>query len=225
MKECEKLATEFNLSFANFEGSGISEKMKSEIADKMRTIIPQKRGGIVTSRKMILPLSGTKKLNLGNTPILIVEDDGRPAYVFPCRLGETYYGIEDGITHLRSNLPGLPELTGLSEKDLTEIILKQPKVLGRGLHDPREEVETSAGTIDIVFRDDNERNLLVEVEREADDAPLGQILRLCAAYEKKLSLSRESVRGMIVCLRAREFIQDAAKRAGIEIKIIETKNL
>lgn len=225
MKECERLASEFDLSFAYFDSSGISEKMKSEIADKIRAIIPQRRGGIVTSRKMILPLSGTKKLNLGNTPILVVEDDEGSVYVFPCRLGETYYGLEDGIAHLRSNLPKLPPLTGLSEKDLTAIILKQPELLEKGLHDPSEEVETSAGTIDIVFRDVNERKLLVEVEREADDAPLGQILRLCAAYQKKLSLSRESVRGVIVCMRAREFIQDAAKRAGIEIKIIEAKNL
>lgn len=225
MKECERLASEFDLSFAYFDSSGISEKIKSEIADKIRAIIPQRRGGIVTSRKMILPLSGTKKLNLGNTPILVVEDDEGSVYVFPCRLGETYYGLEDGIAHLRSNLPKLPPLTGLSEKDLTAIILKQPELLEKGLHDPSEEVETSAGTIDIVFRDVNERKLLVEVEREADDAPLGQILRLCAAYQKKLSLSRESVRGVIVCMRAREFIQDAAKRAGIEIKIIEAKNL
>ncbi len=202
----------------------MSEKARSEVADKIRSIIPQKRGAVVTSRRTILPLSGTKKLNLGNTPILLVEEDGKLVYVFPCRVGETYYSLRQGIAFLRSNLPGLPPLSGLSEKDLIEIILKQPDLLEEGLHDAREEVATSAGKIDIVFHDVQEKTLLVEVEREADDAPLGQTLRLCAAYEKGLSLPARSVRGMIACMRAREFIQDAARRAGIEIKFIKMKD-
>ena len=220
IRECEKLATSEKLDFSSHPTQEIDDGKKSEITNKIHSIIPQKRGAIVTSRGTPLPLSGRKKLNLGNTPILIVEDEERPTYVFPCRLGETYYDVNAGLAHLRANLPDLPPLSGMNEKDLSEIIVKNPEILENGLRGPRLEFDSGAGIIDIVLIDKNERHVLVEVEREADDAPLGQILRLCAAYEKKYSLPTGSVRGMIACMRAREFMQDAARRADIEIRII-----
>ncbi|MGI0078441.1 MAG: endonuclease NucS domain-containing protein [Nitrososphaerales archaeon] len=225
MKECEEISSDFNVSFSSFENSQMDDEMKSRVADKIRSIIPQRRGAIVTSRKMILPLSGTSRLNLGNTPILVVENDGKPVLVFPCRLGETYYSLEDGIAYLKANLPELSPLIGSSEEDIMAFILKQPEVLEKGLHDPRKEVETLSGAIDLLFLDANNRCLLIEVEREANDASLGQTLRLCAAYERKLALPNNSVRGMVACMRAGESIKDAASRAGIEIRVIETKEI
>ncbi len=224
IEECQNLASSLHLSFASFSAHEIDNKTRLELFDKIHTMIPQKRGAIVTSRGDSLPLSGRKKLNLGNTPILLVEEEDRPVYVFPCRVGETYYSVKDGLAHLRSNLPNLPQLLGTSEKELSEAIMKKPELIERGLRIVQRDLDSGAGSVDIVFIDKNGRHLIVEVEREADDAPLGQILRLCAAYEKKYSIPRGNVRGLIACIRARESIQDGAKRAGIEIRLIDETN-
>ena len=59
--------------------------------------------------------------------------------------------------------------------------------------------------------------MIIEVEREGTDAAVGQILRLCAAYERKNDLEKERVRAVIACTRIHDFVFEAAKRAGIEI--------
>ena len=46
------------------------------------------------------------------------------------------------------------------------------------------ERETSMGKTDIVFRDSTGKFLVIEVEREATDSTVGQILRLSAGFEK-----------------------------------------
>jgi hypothetical protein len=217
VRECESIASRFDLSYEHHSAQSLGNKEKLVIANKIRSIIPQRRGAIKTSAGTILPLSGTKKLNLVNTPVILIERDGEPLYVFPCKIGETHYDVNAGIDFISSNLPELPQLPGLSEETLAELILNKPDILEPGLLNPRTEVESGAGLIDIVFQDSNGKYLLVEVERKADDKPLGQILRLCAAYERKCGLPSDEVRGLIACLRVGESIRSAAKRSGIEI--------
>ena len=59
--------------------------------------------------------------------------------------------------------------------------------------------------------------LIVEVEREATDAAIGQILRLSAGYEKSHGLPPDSVRSSIACFRINDNVVAAANRAKIEV--------
>lgn len=214
-----------DLSLIACDVSQITDQERIGIESRIRAILPQMRGSIRSSRNAILPLSGNGNLNVTNTAILIIKSEEKDLFVFPCRLGETYYGLSDGFEFLRSNFPTLPVLEWQSEKEVTSIILSKPNLIEEGLHDPKQEEETGAGKIDLVFVDRNGRDLLVEVEREADDAPLGQILRLCAGYVRLHSLPEESVRGMIACMRARSFVIHAAEMAGIEIKVLDERSV
>lgn len=103
------------------------------------------------------------------------------------------------------------------EDEIKERLLGNLDSYEKGLVRKDEEVESGAGLVDIVLLDEKGKHVLVEIEREASDAALGQILRLCAAYQKKHAIPQNLVRGIIVCSRSHEFVEDAAKRAGIEI--------
>lgn len=218
-------ADALDLSLVACDVYQITDQERIGIESRIRAILPQMRGSIRSSRNAILPLSGNGNLNVTNTAILIINSEEKDLFVFPCRLGETYYSLSDGFEYLRSNFPTLPVLEWQSEKEITSIILSEPNLIEEGLHDPKQEEETGAGKIDLLFVDRNGRDLLVEVEREADDAPLGQILRLCAGYVRLHSLPEESVRGMIACMRARPFVRHAAEMAGIEIKVLDERSV
>jgi endonuclease len=202
------------------EGSLSSIKMKY-VVDQIRGLSPQERGSIVTSRGFILPLSNSKNLNLKNTPILLIKSKTRLAYVFPCLVGETYFTILKGLDHLLVNLPDLPPLAGQMEETITEHVLNTIDRFEKGLSLLGREIDTLAGKADLVFLDSRGKHLIVEIEREATDDALGQILRLCASYEKKFNLSTDNVRGVIACLRIHEFVREAARRAGVEIWLVE----
>lgn len=195
----------------------IDQKEEEAIIAAIRDIRPQSRGAVVTSGGDMLPLSGRKKLNLSNTPILLVKSDGRPEYVFPCKVEEKYYDVLQGISFLVQNLPERVKLEGEGETPISSKLKESPKSLEDDLEFDAYEVETGSGVADLLFHDCNGRHLLIEVEREASDATIGQILRLCAGFEKKNGLEPGSVRTGIVCLRANRNVVSAADRARIEI--------
>jgi hypothetical protein len=214
---CFILEKDSKASFRQIERQTLSSGTMKEVEDEIRGLNPQERGSIVTSHGFILPLSNSKTLNLRNTPVLLVKSEERLVYVFPCLLGDTYYNVLKGLDHLQNNLPALPSLTGLMEEAVIARVLNKLDVFEEGLIIQDREVETSAGRADLVLLDKQGRHLIIEVERQATDSALGQVLRLCAAYERKFGVSSEQVRAVVACIRIHEFVSEAANRAGIEI--------
>ena len=192
--------------------------------EEIRSIRPQKRGSIVASRGSVLPLSGSKKLNLQNTPVLLVRDGTKPVYVFPCKVGERYYGVLDGISFLRglenelsdpkTTSSNLPELEGKMEQALVSKLERNPKLLGSDFELVYSEYETGTGKADLILKDSKGTQFVVEVERTATDAAVGQVIRLTAGFEKK-NPGTIAV-PTIVCFRMNPNVQLAAQRAGIE---------
>src|SRR5579862_2169907 len=125
---CYELQHKHGIRFDKFESSELTHNQTEHVVSEIRGIIPQERGSIVTSRGSMLPLSKSKKLNLGNTPVLLVKSKKKPVYVFPCRVGETYYDIPAGIDHLKNNLPKLVPLKGEMETSLTERLKESPNL-------------------------------------------------------------------------------------------------
>lgn len=218
---CKNLQKDRNASFDQIERGSLSSVRTRLVENDIRGLIPQERGSIVTSRGFLLPLSNTKNLNLTNTPVLLVKSKEKLFYVFPCLIGETYFSVTRGLDHLHLN-PALPPLIGQMEEAISDRVLKDIDSFEKGLRLRGRDVDTSAGTADLVFLDDRGKHLVVEIEREATDNALGQILRLCAAYEKKFGLPGDNVRAVIACVRIHEFIREAAKRAGVEIWVAKT---
>lgn len=171
----------------------------------------------------MLPLSGSKKLNLQNTPVIIVREDAVPVYVFPCKIGEKYYSVMEGIDFLKQNLPSIVELRGEMEDSLAKRLSATPEQLEEGLVFDSSELDTSTGKTDLVFRDRHGKYLIIEVEREATDSAVGQILRLSAGFERDHKLLPESVRCGIVSYRANANILAASSRARIEVWVFDTK--
>ena len=151
-------------------------RVEERVIEDIRMIKPQSRGSVVASGGNPLPISRSKKLNLQNTPVILVRDRKKPVYVFPCKIGERYYSIIDGISFLKENLPNLAELEGEMEDALVTIISDAPEKLEEGLVLEDLELDTPTGKTDMVFRDQGGQFLVVEVEREAADSAVGQIL-------------------------------------------------
>jgi hypothetical protein len=203
-----------------FEKSILSNERMKKAVEEIRRIKPQSRGSVVASGGRALPISGSKKLNLQNTPVLIVREsngeiDSRPVYVFPCKVGERYYSALDGIAFLSTTLPNLRELPGEMEESLITALKSDPDKLERGLIFRSSEDLLSTGKIDLVFVDSRSQFLLVEVEREATDSAVGQVLRLAAGFER--DHGDVKIRCAIACFRIKENVLAAANRAGIEV--------
>jgi hypothetical protein len=198
----------------------LSDVQMGKAVEEIRRIKPQSRGSVVASGGRSLPISGSKKLNLQNTPVLLVreghdERDLKPTFVFPCKVGEKYYSVLEGIAFLLGSLPSPGELPGEMEETLISSLRLDPDRLERGLIFRSAEESLSTGKTDLVFIDSNSCYVLVEVEREATDSAVGQILRLAAGFEKDHGV--EKVRCTIVCFRINDNVLAAANRAGIEI--------
>ncbi|HYB04662.1 MAG TPA: hypothetical protein VED17_09380 [Nitrososphaerales archaeon] len=198
----------------------LSKDQMEKAVEEIRRIKPQSRGSVVASGGRVLPISGSKKLNLRNTPVLLVgenygEADSRPIYVFPCKVGERYYSVLEGIAFLSSTYPDFKELPGETEESLISSLKANSGRLESGLTFRSSEDTLTTGKTDLVFVDSRSQILLVEVEREATDSAIGQILRLAAGYERDYSVSR--VRCGIACFRINRNVLAAAQRGGIEV--------
>ncbi|MGI0091457.1 MAG: hypothetical protein ACREBS_07090, partial [Nitrososphaerales archaeon] len=153
-----------------------------------------------------------------NTPVILVKENANPVYVFPCKVGERYYGVLDGIKFLNENLPSIVELKGEMEDLMIKVLSKDPESLEKGLLlESSAELDTGTGKTDLIFRDRDGRFLIVETEREASDSAVGQILRLVSGFEKMRKLEPGTARAGIVCYRINDHIISACARARIEV--------
>ena len=218
----------------NFSGLGSTDvrtvivdrshlESEDQVIDEIRSIKPQSRGAVVASGGSALPISGSKKLNLQNTPVMLAREGKRPVYVFPCKIGERYYSIESGIAFLKRNLPNLVTLEGEMEDMLASQISIAPHKLEDGLVLDNQEVDTPTGKTDLVLKDRSGKTLVMEVEREATDSSVGQILRLSAGFERDQKMPLNSVRAGIACYRMNENVLSACRRANIEVWKYDSK--
>jgi hypothetical protein len=192
-------------------------KSEDEIVEDIRSIQPQWRGSVVSSGGKALPISGSKKLNLQNTPVILVRESKKPVYVFPCKIGERYYSVLNGISFLKENLPTIAKLEGQMEDSLVNLVLHAPEQLEDELTPYDLDVDTPTGKTDVVFKDREGKFLVVEVEREATDSAVGQILRLSAGFERHHQLGSKDVRSGIVCYRIHPNVLAACQRADITV--------
>ena len=198
------------------------EKFKSDI----RSVLPQVRGKIVSSKGFVLPLSRSKNPNFKNTSVLILYRDGIPVNVFPHLLGTAYFDIEDSVRGILKFGPReYLESKGLLEDPVVKIVSNHPSILESGMRFVDTNVETEAGEIDLLLKDDKEQKVVVEVETKANDFAVGQVCRLATGYAEKMNIPLEHVRRVIVCVVYEENVKKTCKGADVELFQITVKQL
>ena len=218
----EKLKQTWQIEYDIFEAQDISAEEVHKIETSIRSIPPQVRGRIVSSGNHILPLSRKKNLNLKNTPVIILKKKGIPTSVFPHLLGTNYSKPIDSLSRILKVGPDeFFEFKGLLEDPIVKILSDYPEALGTGTSFVDINVETDAGIIDILLKDELENHVVVEVETKAKDAAVAQVCRLAAGYAKSNNLPLSKIRKAIVCISYEGQLKVTCEGSEVELYQIE----
>ncbi|MBS7645830.1 MAG: endonuclease NucS [Candidatus Bathyarchaeia archaeon] len=201
------------------DASRLSGDRLEEFKSAIRSIPPQVRGKIVSSRNYRLPLSNGRNLNIANTPIALVYNGGRyPLDVYPHLMGTFYMDVEGFMARLLEEGPsGYFIVRGLIEDPLKKILADAPHILEEGLTYLGCEVKTPAGNIDLILRDRNGKLLIVEVETSASDFAVSQVCRLASGYSKVSGQPPNSMRKAVVCVNHEGPLLNTCMGAGVEL--------
>ncbi len=222
----EEIKSKWKASFALIEAQSLTVDFESKLIMEIRNVPPQARGKIVSSKNRMLPLTHSKRLNLENTPVLIMYSDSTPVDVYPHALGTTYLEIEDCLYAIINGGPKRHvEARGLLEEPVEKILADNPSLLEEDAKFEGVNVDVGTGMADVILKDQNGRSIVVEVETHANDFAVGQVSRLTAGYSSKWNLSQSQVRKVIVCHSFDKNLPEACKEAGIELYKIEIRRV
>ena len=188
------------------------------LRDEIRGIPPHTRGKIVTSGGYMLPLSKGKRLNLSNTPVLLVYKDDRPHRVFPHRLGASYVSVEEALVKMSDKgLEDYTEADGMAERPIAKLLWDDPSILEEGLQREGMEVDVGTGRADLILRDSSDRPVVVEIETLATEEAVAQLLRIARGYGSQESLGGIRIRKFLICRGYDRNILASCKESSIEL--------
>jgi hypothetical protein len=197
----EELKLKWNADYEIFETGRLTSTEIEQLQSSIRSIPPQVRGRIVSSGNHILPFSRTKRLNLKNTPVILLKKNGIPVDVYPHLLGTSYSSPVDALSRiLRVGPDEYREARGILEDPLIKILFDYPESLEKGMIPMGRNIVTDAGVIDALLRDGRDNPVVVELETRAQDSSIAQVCRLAAGYAKSTGTSLEKIRKLVVCL-------------------------
>jgi hypothetical protein len=225
-KMLENISKKWMIEHHIIEASKLSSYDAQKIKRDIRSTLPQVRGKIVSSKNYLLPLSGTKNLNLNNTPILLIYENGASIDVYPHLLGTTYITIENILQRIIDYGPKeYLQVRGLLENPAQKILVDFPSILEPEMKCIGSNVDSEAGVIDILLRDKNGREVVVEIETNAKDSAVAQVCRLAIGYGIKFKIPLDRIRKVIVCYNYDKNLIKTCKGAGVELFQITTKRL
>jgi len=211
-----EISEKWKIDSEEFDVDQLSSEKRQELIDDIRSIPPQARGRIVSSRGKVLPLSGTKLLNVTNTPIVVLREDTRAVDVFPHLLGTAYFDLTRSLNRILEVGPNeYVQDRGLLEDPIVKLVSDNPTLVEEGMSFVEANVELPAGYADLILRDRDGVDVLVEVETKAGDQAVGQVLRLARSHAKQTGI--ESVRKSIICVDFEGNLPLACKEAGIDL--------
>lgn len=194
----------------------VSTEHVRRLIDDLRSIPPQMRGRIVSSRGKMLPLSGSRQLNVRNTPVLVLRENARAIGVFPHLLGTAYFDLQSSLDRIWNSGPReYVQDRGLLENPIVQILADDPALIENGMKFVGSSVKLLAGSVDLVLQDRKGTDIVVEVETKARDDAVGQVLRLARSYTEQAN--KEFIRKMIVCADFEPGVLLACREAGIEL--------
>ncbi len=207
----------WNMQYSVVEDSALTEAARAKIVNDLRLTSPQARGRIVTSGGRALPLSGSKKLNLQNTPILVMSNADNVLNVYPHMLGTAYFDIESSLQRIIDVGPREHMAArGLLEEPLLKILSDHPTALEDGMSFVDAMTKVPAGEIDLLLRDKQGTVVVVEIETHATDFSVGQVSRLAHSFAQTCSDGKQPRRA-IVCIDSEMYTSSACAAAGVEL--------
>jgi len=222
----EEIKRKWKVEHSFIEAHSLSPLQIDQLKNNVRSILPQMRGKIVSSRSRVLPLSKTKNPNLTNTPILLLFHDDIPVNVFPHLLGTTYFDIETSLESIAKDGPkAYLAVKGLLEEPIQKILADDPEILEKGMKFLGVNVETESGVIDLLLQDSGNRIAVVEIETKASESAVAQVSRLAVGYSSKAKISQNKIRKLIVCEQFDENTVRACKGANVELHKVEVKRI
>ena len=214
----EEILRKWKVKYETVEAGTLSNRDLERLQSSIRTIPPQVRGRIVSSGNHLLPLSRKKRLNLKNTPVILLSKDDYPVDVFPHLLGTRYCSSEDALLRILKMGPEeYIESRGILEDPLVKIISDYPGSLGKNTIFLERDTETEAGVIDLLLEDNHGNPVVVEIETEAGDSSIAQVCRLAASYARSKNISLQKVRKIVVCLGYEGHLSTTCEGAGVEL--------
>jgi hypothetical protein len=215
-RRMHEIENSWKVDFQEFDVDQLSPEERIELVDDIRGISPQARGRIVTSRGKTLPLSGSKLLNVENTPIVVLRENERAANVFPHLLGTAYFDVVSSLERILSLGPtDHLQSRGLLEDPMVKIVADNPELLGKGMSFVESNVMLPGGSVDLVLRDREGTDVVVEAETRASDQAVGQVLRLARGYAQQTG--KKLVRKSIICIDFDSGLPLACKEAEIDL--------
>ncbi|MGQ9543072.1 MAG: hypothetical protein ACUVTM_03135 [Candidatus Bathyarchaeia archaeon] len=222
----EQIYARWMVEYRIVEAEELTSEEVESLRGRIRSIPPQVRGRIVTSGNYTLPLSRRKRLNLTNTPIVLLERDMEPVDVYPHLLGARYRSVEDSLNRILKYGPDqYLEARGIIEDPLIRILSDCPEAMGERLTLLGVNVKTQAGVIDTLLEDSLGNIVVVEAETTARDQSAGQVCRLAAGYASSNNIPIEKVRKMIVCLKYEGGLAKTCEGSGVELYKLEFRKV
>lgn len=172
---------------------------------------------------------GSQKYGFSYLPsqFLLVKEGGELKEVFPCEISRVKKGIIEFLESLKQGTPwtnhDVPATRKTKHEIIAEKIIQNPNVLEGGLHFEGRNVQVSQnfgelGYIDLIFKDRENRYLLVEVKVKPDeiDKATGQILRHRKLFVGQNSIPTELVRLAIACPYIPQHQREVCEEVGIK---------
>mgnify|MGYP001087850395 FL=1 len=222
----EELKKRWMMEYVVVKSRELSPEEAERVESAIRSIPPQVRGRIVSSRHHALPLSRTKRLNLKNTPVIILRKNGFPVDVYPHLLGTNYSSPEDFVTKiLRVGPDEHLEARGILEDPLVKIIADYPDCLEEGMVLLETNAQTEAGVIDALMEDSTGNPVVLEAETKAKDSSVAQVCRLAAGYARSREISLDKIRKIVVCLGYEGQLAATCQGSNVELYRIELRRI
>jgi hypothetical protein len=222
----EEIRRKWKAEYRLIEANSLSPLQIDQLKNDIRSILPQIRGKIVSSRNRVLPLSKTKNPNLTNTPILLLLHNDRPVNVFPHLLGTTYFDIETSLENIARDGPKVHlAAKGLLEEPIQKILADDPEIVEKGMKFLGADVETESGEIDLLLQDSENRIAVVEIETRASEPAVAQVSRLAVGYSSKTKISQNKIRKLIVCEQFDENTVSACQGANVELHKVSIRRI
>jgi hypothetical protein len=222
----QEIKRKWSVQYRLVEASSLSSLQINQLKNDIRSILPQIRGKIVSSRNRVLPLSKTKNPNLTNTPILLLFQDDVPVNVFPHLLGTTYSDIENSLENIAKEGPKTYlAAKGLLEQPIQKILADDPEILEKGMKFLGANIETESGVIDILLQDSKNKTAVVEIETRASENAVAQVSRLAVGYSSKAKISQNKIRKLIVCEQLDENTVSACQGANVELYKVDIRRI
>jgi len=222
----EEIKRKWKVEYRLIETDSLSSLEIDQLKNDIRSILPQIRGKIVSSRNRVLPLSKTKNPNLTNTPILLLFQEDRPINVFPHLLGTTYFDIETSLENIAKDGPKAHlTVKGLLEQPIQKILADDPEILEKGIKFLGANVETESGEIDLLLQDSENKIAVVEIETRASEPAVAQVSRLAVGYSLKAKISQNKIRKIIVCEQFDENTVNACQGANVGLYKVDIRRI